>query len=190
MSRMINLVDAIPEAPAAVAPELLAGFPLFAAFTAADLTLLAAAMQRLDVDAGTLLFSEGDPGGTCFVVLSGLVDVSVSAPMTGQPQLIAQLGPGSIFGQMSLVDGEPRAASCSIHRRAALAELDRAACEALLDRASPIALTLLAALNQGLVDALRTADRRLMRLDGERESGRATAGWSAGTPRSIPVVTV
>ena len=187
MSRMITLTDAIPPARVAVAPELLADFPLFAAFTPADLSLLTASMHRLHLDAGTLLFSEGDPGGTCFVVISGLVDVSVLAPMTGQPQLIAQLGPGSIFGQMSLIEGEPRAASCSIHRHAVLAELDRTACEALLDRHSPIALKLLAALNQGLVDALRTADRRLMRLDPEREPGSAAANWRAGTPRSNPV---
>ena len=187
---MISLVDAAFEAPVAVAPESLANFPLFAAFTPADLSLLAAAMRQLDVGAGTLLFSEGDAGGTCFVVVSGLVDVSVLAPMTGQPQLIAQLGPGSVFGQMSLIEDEPRAASCSIHRHAILAELDRAACERLLDRASPIALKLLGALNQGLVDALRIADRRLMRLEPEREPGHETRSWSAGTPRSVPAVTV
>ena len=174
MSRMISIADLIAEVPVSVSPELFAHFPLFADFTPTDLTVLAEAMQRLELEAGTLLFAEGDPGGTCFVVVSGLVDVSVIAPMTGQPQLIAQLGPGSIFGQMSLVDGEPRAASCSIHRTAVLAELDRAACERLLDRQSPIALKLLAALNQGLVDALRTADRRLMRLE-EREWETTTA---------------
>ena len=190
MSRMVSLADAAFDAPVAVARESLAHFALFAAFTAEDLSLLASAMQRLDVTAGTLLFSEGDPGGTCFVVLSGLVDVSVCAPMTGQPQLIAQLGPGSVFGQMSLIEGESRAATCSIHRHAILAELDTAACERLLDRESPIALKLLAALNQGLVDALRTADRRLMRLESVRESGQPANGWSAGTPRSSPAVTV
>jgi glycine/D-amino acid oxidase-like deaminating enzyme/CRP-like cAMP-binding protein len=190
MSRMISLVDTAFEALAAVAPESLAHFPLFAAFTPADHSLLADSMHRLDVKAGTLLFSEGDPGGTCFVVISGLVDVSVLSPMTGQPQLIAQLGPGSVFGQMSLIDGESRAASCSIHRSAVLAELDRAACERLLDRASPIALKLLAVLNQGLVDALRIADRRLMRLEPERDAGQQMRSWSAGTPRSVPTVTV
>ena len=168
MSRMVHLVDGVPQV-AAIEPASLAGFPLFAAFSPADLAQVAASMQRLDVDAGTLLFSEGDPGGTCFVVLEGLVDVSVSAPMTGQPQLIAQLGAGSIFGQMSLVNGEPRAATCSIHRHSVLGELDRAACDVLLERGSPIALKLLAALNQGLVDALRIADRRLMRLQSDRD---------------------
>ena len=189
MSRMMSL-DAIADVPVAVAPESLGEFPLLASFTPSDLALLAANMQRLDVSAGTLLFAEGDPGGTCFVVLSGLVDVSISAPLTGQPQLIAQLGPGNVFGQMSLIEGEPRAASCSIHRHAVLAELDRAACERLLKRDSPIALKLLAALNQGLVDALRTADRRLMRLEVARESGPTTSSWSAGTPRSVPIVRV
>jgi len=188
MSRMVSVLDAVPKPRSAVAPDLLAYFPVFRSFTPADLSLLAAAMQRLDLNAGTLLFSEGDPGGTCFVVISGLVDVSVS--VAGQPQLLAQLGPGDIFGQMSLIEDESRAATCSIHKHAVLAEIDRDACEELLGRQSPIAPKLLAALNQGLVEALRMADRRLMRLEAERASGQPSPRWSAATPRSSPAVTV
>lgn len=62
---MISVLHAVIESRTAMAPERLAHFPLFRSFTPADLSLLAAAMQRLDLDAGTLLFSEGDPGGTC-----------------------------------------------------------------------------------------------------------------------------
>lgn len=169
MSRMISTVDMASDAVGTVAPEMLAEFAVFSAFSPADMELLAASMQRLEHPAGSLLFAEGDPGGTCFVVVSGVVDVSVA--VNGQSQLLAQLGPGSIFGQMSLVDGEARAATCSIHKHAVLAELDRDACERLLAGTSRIALKLLAALNYGLVEALRAADRRLMRLELERESG-------------------
>ena len=123
-------------------------------------------MQRWDLERGTLLFQEGDDGSTCFVVVRGVVDVSVK--VRGQPQLLAQLGPGSIFGQASLIDGEPRSVSCSIRRDAVLAEIDAASCERLLNNRTPLALKLLAALNQGLVAALRAADRQLMRLTEDR----------------------
>src|SRR5438477_533917 len=124
-------------------------------------------MQRWDLSRGTLLFQEGDEGYTCFVVIRGVVDISVK--VRGQPQLLAQLAPGSIFGQASLIDGEPRSVSCSIRRDAILAEIDAAACERLLNNRSRLALKLLAALNQGLVAALRSADRQLMRLNDERD---------------------
>ena len=50
-----------------------------------------------------------------------------------------------------------------------LAEIDDLACERLLNNRSALALKLLAALNQGLVAALRSADRHLMRLNAERD---------------------
>ncbi len=50
-----------------------------------------------------------------------------------------------------------------------LAEIHPDACEALLASGSPIALKLLAALNEGLVAALRAADRNLMHLDAGRD---------------------
>jgi CRP-like cAMP-binding protein len=163
-----------------IAPERLAAFPAFRDFTRAELVLLLAEMRRLDLRAGTVLYAEGDAGATCIVVVEGVLDVSVK--VRGQPQLLAQLGPGSLVGQASLIDAGPRASSCSVREDAVLAEVERDACERLLGGRSPIALKLLAALNRGLVDALRDADRRLMRLEAERESGGRAAAWSAARP--------
>lgn len=169
VSRMMRAAGAESTSAAAIAPELLAGFPAFKRFTLAELKTLLQAMQRWELPRGTLLFMEGDPGNTCFVLVRGMVDVSVK--VRGQPQLLAQLTPGSIFGQASLIDGEPRSVSCSIRRDALLAEIEPKACERLLGSRSAVALKLLAALNQGLVSALRRADRDLMRLNVERGDG-------------------
>ena len=159
-----------------VDPARLGALPAFEGFTPGELQSLASELHRIDLAAGTRLFVEGEAGGTCFVVVDGLVDVSVK--VRGEPQLLAQLGPGSIFGQASLIEGEPRSTSCSIREDVVLAEIDRAACERLLeDTSSPVALKLLAALNHGLVEALRTADRQLMRLEAERDSRDATSSW-------------
>ncbi len=175
VSRMIG-VDAIAVSEVRVSVAQLSEFPLFRNFTPSELALLAQSMHRLELEAGTLLFAEGDAGGSCFVVLEGVVDVSVK--VRGQPQLLAQLGPSSIFGQLSVIEDEPRNASCSIHRHAVLGELNRDACARLLSDESSIALPLLGALNQGLVEALRDADRRLMRLEADRESRHTSTEWS------------
>ncbi len=175
VSRMMG-ADAIPVSDVRVSAAQLSESSLFRGFAPSELELLAQNMHRLEFVAGTLLFAEGEPGGSCFVVLDGVVDVSVK--VRGQPQLLAQLGPSSIFGQLSVIEGEPRNASCSIHRDAVLGELTREACERLLGDDSPIALPLLGALNQGLVEALRDADRRLMRLETDRESRHTSTEWT------------
>ena len=183
VSRMVRVRGTESTSAESIAPEQLSGFPAFKDFTIAELAELLASMQRWDLSRGTLLFQEGDEGYTCFVVIRGVVDISVK--VRGQPQLLAQLAPGSIFGQASLIDGEPRSVSCSIRRDAILAEIDAAACERLLNNRSRLALKLLAALNQGLVAALRSADRQLMRLNDERDGL-----WNGAEPAlsSEPVV--
>jgi CRP-like cAMP-binding protein len=78
-----------------------------------------------------------------------------------------------MFGQVGLIASEPRTSSCSIRRDAILAQLDRIACEKLLGTKAPVALKFLAALNRGLTEALRTADRRLMQLNADAEPASA-----------------
>jgi len=165
VSRMLRALSTETSSAESIPPELLLAFPAFRGFTADEIAELLRSMQRWDLARGTLLFKEGDAGCTCYVVVRGTIDVSVK--VRGQPQLLAQLGPGSIFGQASLIAGEPRSVSCSIRRDALLAEIDAESCERLLNGKSALALKLLAALNQGLVAALRSADRQLMRLNEE-----------------------
>jgi glycine/D-amino acid oxidase-like deaminating enzyme/CRP-like cAMP-binding protein len=157
----------------AVQSQALAAFPLFAAFSLAELSTLLRAARQWTLSPGTVLFTQGSPGGTCFAIVDGAVDVSVQ--VNGQHQRLAHLPPGSVFGQVSVFDGEPRSATCTSSRQAVLVEWDREACARLLSRRSPLALKLLAVLNTGLISALRRADRQLMRLEnGEVDDMRLT----------------
>lgn len=165
VSRMMRALTTESSSADSIPPEQLLAFPAFRDFSADEMAELLRSMQRWDLARGTLLFKEGDGGYTCYVIVRGTVDVSVK--VRGQAQLLAQLGPGSVFGQASLIAGEPRSVSCSIRRDAILAEIDAATCERLLNTKGALALKLLAALNQGLVAALRSADRQLMRLNEE-----------------------
>jgi len=140
-------------------------------------------MRRWDLPADTQLCAEGSPGGTCFVLVSGTVNVTIR--VRGQPQLLAQLAPGSIFGQVSLVDGEPRTATCTVSRSAVLAELATEPCKQLFASRSPTAFKWLGALNQGLISALQGADKQLMKLNLEgRMHWSRDRGPEAGTPPS------
>jgi CRP-like cAMP-binding protein len=100
-----------------------------------------------------------------------------------QPQLLAQLPPGSIFGQVSLVDGEPRTATCTVSQPAVVAELAAEPCKQLFASRSPTAFKWLGALNQGLISALQGADKQLMKLNLEgRVHWNRDHGQGSGTP--------
>lgn len=161
--------------PVSITPAHLAGFPAFAAFSADELVRLTDEMLRWDLASGTVLFTEGSSGGSCYVVVRGAVDVSIA--VRGRQRLLARLAPGAVFGQVSLVDGGPRSATCTVQADALLAELDRDACRRLLADETPLALKLLDAINQGLIAELRDADRQRMRLEAN-ESAPGAEAWT------------
>jgi len=74
--------------------------------------------DRRSVAAGEAVFSEGDPGDTMFVVLDGSVELHSGGTAT------ATVGPGELFGEMSLIDDEPRSLAAVAATDSVLAELD------------------------------------------------------------------
>ena len=143
--------------------EALKAFASLAKFSRRELRELLPLMRRWDLAKGTVVFTEGSQGGTCFLIVAGAVDVSVNG--RGQRQLLATLNAGSVFGQMSLIEGVPRSATCSVRADAVLLEMQREPCRQFLNGGSAMALKFLATLNEGLTLALRGADLRLMQLD-------------------------
>ncbi len=151
------------KAATAVDPRTFAALPLFAEFSNADIRHLLRFARHWTLDAGTEVFAEGSAGGTCYAILEG--EIAITVRVNGQDQLLARLRTGSVFGQVSVFDGQPRSATCTVSRRAILVEWTRQACARLLGRRSPIALKLLNVFNTGLISALRRSDRELIRLE-------------------------
>ena len=144
-------------------PQLLLNSRSFRAFSLSEVKQLLVVMKRWDLPANSMIFTEGSPGGTCFIILSGQVDVSIAS--RGHQQLLATLQAGSFFGQMSVIDDVPRTATCSTRSDSTLLEIDRPTCRAILGDGSKIAVKFLAALNEELVEALHNSDTRLMELE-------------------------
>jgi len=74
-----------------------------------ELTTLATFSKELRFEPGDALFSEGDEGHEMYVVLEGKVLISKYIPGAGE-EALAILERGDFFGEMSLIDGEPRSA--------------------------------------------------------------------------------
>ena len=86
--------------------------------------------RSLSLDADQTLFLAGDVGDGCYRVEEGLLKASVAAPNGGE-RILAILGPGSMVGELSMIDGGPRSASVIALRDAKLCYVSKADFEAI-----------------------------------------------------------
>jgi CRP/FNR family transcriptional regulator len=86
--------------------------------------------RSLSLDADQTLFLAGDEGDGCYRVEEGLLKASVAAPNGGE-RILAILGPGSMVGELSMIDGGPRSASVIALRDAKLCYVSKADFEAI-----------------------------------------------------------
>ncbi|MBV9894636.1 MAG: FAD-dependent oxidoreductase [Chloroflexi bacterium] len=185
--RLLLRTPQVEVRPTAPCPELdakrLHQFSLFKPFSAEELLELVKLTRRWEAPRGAVLVPEGSPGGSCFIIVSGSVDVS--AARSDRQQWLTTMLPGSIFGQVSLIDREPRSASCAMREPGVVLEMEQEPCAALFASRSAMALKFLAALNHGLITALRGADRRLLRLAPPSEALPEVGSFAEG--ETIPV---
>ncbi|MFZ0401613.1 MAG: Crp/Fnr family transcriptional regulator [Pseudolabrys sp.] len=112
---------------------------------------LLASAKPVKLAADEVLFIAGDPGDGCYRLNEGLLKVSMVSP-TGAERILAILGPGSIVGDMAMIDGRPRSASVSALRECKLSFISRSAFEALADKNPEIYKHLLSLLAARLRD--------------------------------------
>lgn len=87
-------------------PEVLLGrVGLFQGLSHKELKVIAGAAKEMEFSPGEVVAAEGEEGSRFFVIIEGTASVDVSGK--AQPGL----GPGDYFGEISLIDGKPRAAT-------------------------------------------------------------------------------
>jgi CRP/FNR family transcriptional regulator, cyclic AMP receptor protein len=131
---------------------------VFAAIPPESLNRLAALARRVEVDAATVIFGEGELAKEMVVVLSGELEVRKRGRDGGDAR-IATLRPGDVAGEMALIDIQPRSAAVVSLGPAALVVLTHGDL-GQLHRADPEAYTLL------VMNIAREISRRLRRVDG------------------------
>ncbi|MBI3709960.1 MAG: mechanosensitive ion channel family protein [Proteobacteria bacterium] len=90
--------------------DLISRIDLFEALSIAECEMLAAGMERIEVPAGTAVVTQGESGESLYVVAEGVLYVGINFEGRGR-HIVARLGPGELFGEMSLLTGEPRSAT-------------------------------------------------------------------------------
>ena len=131
-----------------MAEDILRRAPLLAAVDEESATDIIARMCSVDLARGDRLFHEGDPGDALYVIESGKIKLARRAS-DGRENLLAILGPGEMFGELSLFDPGPRVATAVAVSNARVHSLTRDDFVPLLDQPR-VALSLLAALGRRL----------------------------------------
>jgi CRP-like cAMP-binding protein len=85
--------------------EWLSGVAFFEGFTDEELHRVVDLSEQVDAAAGTVLVDQGDTGTDCFVIVEGTASVYVRG------EHVASSGPGSMVGEMALIDHRPRTAT-------------------------------------------------------------------------------
>ncbi|MGH2974805.1 MAG: Crp/Fnr family transcriptional regulator [Solirubrobacterales bacterium] len=138
--------------------ELLRSVPLFSDLEEAELERFSRVAVGRSFPAGTRVFHEGDHSDACYIVRDGSFRVT-REHSDGRAITLASLGPGDIFGELAMLDGEVRSASVEALTDGELLALPAGEVRALLGRHPEITVKLIAA----LVRRLRTANERISR---------------------------
>jgi selenocysteine lyase/cysteine desulfurase/CRP-like cAMP-binding protein len=127
-----------------------------------ELRDLVASSRTWELDRGSTLFTEGETAHSAFIVLRGSIEVSRER---GERHLrLATVGPGRMLGELSLVDGGCRTATCTALEPALALEIDGDRFTRLLDDRSAAGLSFLQAVNRALIAAMHATDARRVRL--------------------------
>ncbi|MPZ95378.1 MAG: cyclic nucleotide-binding domain-containing protein [Propionibacteriales bacterium] len=102
--------------------DVLRQAPLFNGLDDEAATALKASMKQSRVRRGEVVFREGDSGDRLYVVTEGKVKLGLSSS-DGRESLLAILGPGQMFGELSLFDPGPRSATVTAVTDATFATL-------------------------------------------------------------------
>jgi CRP-like cAMP-binding protein len=98
--------------------------PLFENFNMAEIRLMSHFMDVYRIGAGQELIHEGEPGDFMLLIIEGKVEI-FKQDRRDTPKLIASVDAGKTLGEMSMIDGEPRFATCVAAEPCVIAVLSR-----------------------------------------------------------------
>jgi len=129
--------------------EVVRRAPLFTALDDAQAASLRASMDSVKIGKGGILFKEGDEGEHVYVIVDGKLKLGTSSG-DGRENLLSILGPGEMFGELSLFDPGPRTSTATAVTDAKLLSLSHEKLIPWLKGNPEVSLHLLARLAQRL----------------------------------------
>ena len=143
-----------------VDPQRLREVGLFGGLDDETLVILARELPQLRVQVAERVVTEGDPAREMFVVLDGELEVLKRSPGSGGDVRVAMLGPSGWFGEMSILDVQPRSATVRALAPSRLLRISAESVDKLLYRRDLKAYSLF------VMNIARELSRRLRVADG------------------------
>jgi len=98
--------------------------PFFAEFSQEDISILAGYLDVYRAQPGEIIIREGDDGDFMMLIVDGEIDI-LKKTYRAEQQHMTSAGPGMTLGEMSMIDGEPRFATCIASQPTTFAVLTR-----------------------------------------------------------------
>jgi signal transduction histidine kinase len=137
---------------------------LFRQLPAAELEPLLATAQQRHFETGREIFKEGDPGDGVYILKSGQVEIS--AVIGGhQRHIFSVLAPGDFFGEMAVLDRQPRSACAVAKAQTEVYFVPREEMVALLTRSPDLCLTLLQEISRRIREFNQQYVRELLQAE-------------------------
>lgn len=141
--------------------DMIAATQLFADLPWTDVEALAGFVQCYRLAAGTTIFQEGEPGNYMCLLVSGQVDI-LKCDHEEQPHWMLTIMQGKTVGEMSIIDGEPRSATCIATQTSVLLLLTRDSYNRLIKERPSVAVHILAKLAKLMSQRLRGVSGQLV----------------------------
>ena len=141
----------------------LAQVGVLAGFSATDLKVIEPYLKRASYPAGAVVFRENEVGNEVLMVIRGTASAYLQTPNTNIR--LATFAPGTIFGELAILDEGVRSATVIADKELACRALTTSDFAALSATSPSVAIRLLAAIARELSGRLRTANRTIHQLD-------------------------
>jgi signal transduction histidine kinase len=138
---------------------------LFQGLPVAELESLRQVTRERSYGLGETIFKQGDAGDGIYIVKSGEVHIAVAAS-SGDLRVVSKLGPGELFGEMAVIDSDPRSASALAGDTTIVYFVARKDLLEMLNRAPQLTIGLVREISRRLRDFNRQYIREI--LDAER----------------------
>jgi CRP/FNR family cyclic AMP-dependent transcriptional regulator len=131
--------------------HLLADVPLFSTLDEREQTELYGRLRRRRYRKGEMVFMRGDPGRDLYLIESGSVKICLTTS-DGKELTLALLGPGEFFGELALLDGDPRSSDAVVMEPGQCLLLERGDFLQFLDQHPRVAHRVMEVLSRRLRD--------------------------------------
>ena len=138
---------------------------IFAGLGSTDLDVVKGLLSRKIYAKGETVFREGDPGRQLFIIAKGEASVRIRPPGATRDIRLVTFAPGTVFGEVALLDTEVRSASVQADEELVCYVLEHEVFQQLEADHPGIAVTLLRNLGRELSNRLRRANRVIYQMD-------------------------